>query len=136
VPLELALKLAGLGQIGLAVSSLTFPALLGWRRDLAPLRPMLRRFFWIYAAYIFGINLSLGLLSCLRPGWLLDRSPLAGAVSGFIALYWTARLLLQFFFDRRDMPAGSHYRLAEAALVLLFVYLSGVYLAVFAAHLQ
>ena len=112
MPLALALKLAGLGQVGLALASLTFPKILNWERDLAPLRPMLRRFFWIYAAYILGINLSFGLLSSLRPEWLLDGSPLAGAVSGFIAVYWTARLALQLFgFDRRDMPQGAHLSL-------------------------
>jgi hypothetical protein len=136
VPFTLAVTLAGLGQVGLALASLTFPKILHWDRDLAPLRPLLRRFFWIYAAYIFAINLAFGLLSWLRPAWLLDASPLAAAVSGFIALYWTARLGLQLFgFDRSDMPLGARYRAAEGALVLLFTYLSGVYLAVFLAHL-
>jgi len=66
-------------------------------------------------------------VSLLRPHWLLDHTPLAAAVSGFIAVYWGARLLLQFAFDRQEMPAGARYRWAEAALVTLFVFLTGVY---------
>jgi hypothetical protein len=38
------------------------------------------------------------------------------------------RVLIQFFyFDRTDAPAGLHVRLAEIALVGLFVFLSIVY---------
>jgi hypothetical protein len=135
MPFELAMRLAGAGQVTLALASTTFPLILGWKRDLEPLRPLLRRFFWIYAAYILGINLSFGFLSLLRPGWLLDGSPLAAAVTAFIAVYWSARLGLQLAFDRRDMPVGGWYRTGEAVLVSLFLYLSIVYAAAFVKNL-
>ena len=131
-----ALQLAGVGQVTLALASTTFPLLLGWRRDLARLRPMLRRMFWIYAGYILGCNLAFGLLSSLGARWLVDGSPLAAAVTGFIAVYWLARVSLQLTFDRADMPRGLRYRLAEAALVLLFVYLAGVYTIAFTGNLR
>jgi hypothetical protein len=131
-----ALELAGLGQVVLALASTTFPRILGWPRDLAVLRPMLRRMFWIYAGYIFGCNLAFGLLSFLGARWLVDRTPLAAAVTGFIALYWIARLGLQAAFDRADMPAGARYRVAEAALVSLFLYLAGTYALAFAGNVQ
>jgi len=60
----------------------------------------------------------------------LDRSPLAGCVTGFITAYWMGRVLIQFFyFDRSDAPPGLLVRLAEVALIGLFVYLSLVYAA-------
>jgi hypothetical protein len=137
MPFERLVQLAGLGQLGLAAASTTFPLILGWRQELQKLRPLLRRFFWIYAAYILGCNVSFGLVSALRPQWLLDGRPLAAAVTGFIALYWGARLLLQLVgFDRDDMPAGARYRAAEAALVALFVYLSTVYALAFWTNLR
>jgi hypothetical protein len=123
--------LAGLGQLALAAASLAIPRVLGWRAETAKLRPLLRQVFWTYAAYIWGINLSFGLLSTLAPAWLLDRSPLAGAVAGFIAVYWGARVVVQFvYFDRTDAPGGPGFRLAEGALVALFLYLTVVYAAV------
>jgi hypothetical protein len=119
---------AGVGQLVLIVASLAIPRVLRWAEDTARLRPLTRQLFWTYAGYIWATNLCFGLLSALAPRWLLDRSPLAGAVSGYITAYWAARLLIQFvYFDRRDVPPGTWPRLAEAALVTLFVYLAVVY---------
>ncbi len=121
--------LAGVGQLVLIAASLAIPRVLRWREDTAKLRPLTRQVFWTYAAYIWCTNLAFGLVS-LKPGWLLDRSPLAACVTGFIAAYWVGRVLIQFFyFDRSDAPQGLHVRLAEVALVGLFIYLSLVYAA-------
>lgn len=46
---------------------------------------------------------------------------------GFIALYWGARIVIQFGFYRKHAPPGAFYRFAEAAFVLLFFFLTGVY---------
>ncbi len=125
--LPLLVLLAGIGQLALVVASLAIPSVLRWREETAKLRPLTRQVFWTYAAYIWAFNLAFGLVS-LRPAWLLDRSPLAASVSGFICTYWVGRILIQFFyFDRRDAPPGWHVRLAEVALVALFAYLATVY---------
>src|SRR5215213_9545576 len=121
--------LAGVGQLVLIVASLAIPYVLRWSEDTARLRPLTRQVFWTYAVYIWCTNLAFGLVS-LCPNWLLDRSPLAGCVTGFITAYWVGRVLIQFFyFDRSDAPSGLHVRLAEVGLVGLFVYLSLVYSA-------
>jgi hypothetical protein len=118
---------AGIGQLVLVVASFAIPRVLRWREDTAKLRPLTRQVFWTYAVYIWCTNLAFGLVS-LRPHWLLDRSPLAACVAGFISAYWLGRVLIQFFyFDRSDAPSGPLVRLAEVALVGLFVYLSLVY---------
>ena len=120
--------LAGLGQLILAAASLAIPRLLHWRDDTASLRPLTRQVFWTYAAYIWVTNVSFGLLSMLAPIWLLDDAPLARTVAGYIALYWGARVVIQFtYFDRSDAPPGRLFDMAELALVALFVYLALVY---------
>ena len=119
---------AGVGQLILVVASLAIPRVLRWPEDLARLRPLTRQVFWSYAGYIWATNLSFGLVSALAPHWLLDRTPLAGAVCGFIATYWGARVVIQFaYFDRANAPQGLRYTLGEAALVGLFVGLTLVY---------
>jgi hypothetical protein len=118
---------AGIGQLILIIASLAIPRVLRWSEDTAKLRPLTRQVFWTYAIYIWCTNLAFGLVS-LNPDWLLDRSPLAACVTGFIAAYWVGRVLIQFFyFGRSDAPTGIHVRLAEVALVGLFVFLSFVY---------
>ena len=120
--------LAGLGQLALALASLAIPRVLRWREDTAKLRPLTRQVFWTYAAYIWCTNVSFGVVSTLAPERLLDRSPLARRVSGFIALYWGGRVLVQFFwFDRSDAPPGVHVKVAEVALVALFVACTALY---------
>ncbi|HEY3966719.1 MAG TPA: hypothetical protein VGM05_19305 [Planctomycetaceae bacterium] len=120
---------AGIGQIGIVAASLAIPHVLRWREDTARLRPLTRQVFWTYAIYIWFTNLAFGLVS-LRPNWLLDRSPLAACLTGFITAYWSGRVLIQFFyFDRSDAPTGSRILFAEIVLVGLFIYLSLVYTA-------
>ena len=81
-----------------------------------------------YAFYIVGTNLSFGLLSAFAPRWLVAPTGLAAAVAGFIAVYWGARVVIQFtYYDRRGGPSGLGPRIAEAALVALFLYLTIVY---------
>jgi hypothetical protein len=126
--LRLLVIAAGIGQLILAVGSLSIPRVLDWRRDLARLRPLTRQVFWVYAGYILATNVCFALLSIFMPAALLDSSPLAAAVCGFIAAYWLARLVIQFAcFDRSAAPPGVVFRLLEAALVGLFIYLTLVY---------
>lgn len=126
--LKLLVTLAGVGQLTLAAGSLAIPRILRWREDTARLRPLTRQVFWTYAAYIWTTNTLFGLLSLLGARLLLDGSPLARAVCGYIALYWGARVGVQFlYFDRSDAPSGPLIRLGEAALVALFVALTLVY---------
>jgi hypothetical protein len=126
--MKVLLMLAGVGQLLLALGSLALPRILGWREDTARLRPLTSQVFWTYAGYIWTTNVCFGVISLAAPGWLLDGSPLARAVTGYVTAYWAARLVVQFFyFDRSGAPAGALYRVAEAALVALFVFLTGVY---------
>jgi hypothetical protein len=128
---QLAVRLAGFGQLALAVGSVAIPRILRWPADTAKLRPLTRQIFWVYAGYILSFHVAFGLLSALAPQWLLDGSPLAGAVAGFIAGYWGVRLTLQFtVLDRRAAPDGWMIRLAEAVLVSLFVGLTFTYAAI------
>jgi hypothetical protein len=119
---------AGAAQIVLCLGSLSIPRLLKWHDELSKVRLLIRQMFWTYAAYILTINLCFGLVSVFAADELLSGSRLAVAVTGFIALYWTGRVLIQFFyFDRADFPAGKWYLAGEAALVGLFISLSIIY---------
>ena len=122
------IQLAGMAQIVLVLVSLSIPRILGWSQETRKLRPLTRQVFWTYAGYICVSNLCFGLLSVCQPDSLLSETPLAGAVTGFIALWWAARVVIQFtYFDRSDAPQGTWYTIAEIALVLLFVVLTLVY---------
>jgi hypothetical protein len=126
--METIVLLAGVGQLALALGSLALPRILRWGEETAKLRPLTRQVFWTYAAYIWATNVCFGVVSALAPDRLLDGSPLARVVTGYIAAYWGARVLVQFlYFDRSGAPSGAFYKVAEAVLVGLFIFLTAVY---------
>lgn len=119
---------AGLAQLAIVVGSLLIPRVLRWSEDVAQLRPLTRQVFWTYAAYIWSTNLFFGIISVTMPNELVGGSALAMALSIFIAIYWGARIGIQFFyFDRSDAPTGPQYQLAEWLLVGTFVALALIY---------
>ncbi len=134
--LETLVVLAGWGQIALVIGSFAIPKILQWSAKLASLELLLRQVFWTYAGYILVTNLCMGLLSAFAASDLLSGQLLASAVSGYIAVYWIARVLIQFFyFDTSAAPPGWVSKVGEVALVGLFIFLSGVYSAVFLTNL-
>lgn len=134
--LETLVVLAGAGQLLLVAASPAIPRVLRWREDTAKLAPLTREVFWTWAAYVWLTHFAFGVLSAGAPGLLLDRSPLAAVVAGFIGTWWGARLLIQFlYFERKTAPPGWHVRLAEVGLVSLFLSLSVVYGAVVVTNL-
>ena len=126
--IQLLIRLAGLAQIALVIGSLAVPRILNWRVELAKVQILIKQMFWNYAAYILVINLCFGLVSVFCYRELTDGSKLAMLLTGFIAVYWISRVLVQFFyFDRAGFPTGTWHKVGEAVLVSLFVFLSVVY---------
>lgn len=135
-PLQINIKslilLAGLAQIVLVLGSFAIPKILNWRTELNKVQPLIKQIFWIYAAYILIINLCFGLISCFDANELINGSKLAMLITGFIAVYWISRLVIQFtYFDRAHFPTGKWNKLGEGLLVSLFIFLSIVYSAAF-----
>jgi hypothetical protein len=129
---QILIFLAGLAQILLAAGSLAIPKILAWKLELAKVQPLIKQMFWTYAAYIFVINLCFGVLSILAFRELTNGSRLAIAITGFIAVYWISRVLIQFlYFDRANFPTGKWNKAGEVILVSVFIFLSVVYSYIF-----
>ncbi|MBX3460627.1 MAG: hypothetical protein KF696_11800 [Planctomycetes bacterium] len=119
--LILLIRGAGVAHFGVVFASLFVPRELGWSHDLAKVKPINRQIFTTYAGYILAINALFGLLALFGATWLLERTPLAACVCGFIAAYWGVRVVLQFaYYDRKSAPHGLKHKLAEAMFVTLF----------------
>jgi hypothetical protein len=122
------IKISGAGQLALALGSLAIPKVLAWKEKLEVLEPLVRQMFWTYAGYIFGINISFGIISLIASDELLNHSKLASFLSTLIAIYWIVRVFIQFFyFDRSSAPKGTIYILGEVGLVIGFIFLSMTY---------
>jgi len=123
--------IGGLGQLALILGSVAIPRVMRWKEELSALpSPLFRQMFWVYSIYIWATNLCFGLLSTLAPAWLLQKTPFAAAVSGFIALYWISRFFIQiFYFDRSVVKTSFLFQWAEWALMGLFLFLAFTYSA-------
>ena len=129
--------LAGWGQILLIVGSLGIPTILGWREKLSALTVLLRQMFWVYSFYIWCTNLCFGLISAFGTGLILDGSPLAACVCGFIFGYWLLRMIIQWtYFDISELPQTGFNTAARWILEVLFIGLAVVYGAALVWNLQ
>jgi hypothetical protein len=98
------LRIAGAGQIALGCLHRVGMRSMGWKEDLAKVRPLNAQIFLSLFGYITAINVSMGVLGVAAPWMLIDGSAQAVLLSAFIGAYWSVRLCLQLF----------HYRWHEA----------------------
>ena len=125
VTLEQLVVIAGLLHFSLVW---LVPQLLNWRHDLAHLSRMSRHVIWVHGAFIVLVNLSFGALSIAMAGALVSGAPLARAVCGMIAVYWTSRLVLQFgLFDAREYLSSGWMKAGYHGLTVMFTYFAAVY---------
>ena len=98
----LLLKLTALTYLGLLAAGLLMPGVVGLRQHISTLPKFIRQLFWVYYAFI-GLSLvSFGLGTFFLADQLASGTPLARAVCGFLAVFWTVRLVAgTFFFDLR-----------------------------------
>ena len=130
---SLALWLAGIGHFCVLGASFQVPNRLGWKNDLVKLAPFNRKLMWTYGAFTVLTIVAFGTLTLVLHNELLrgDRAALGLAV--FIGVYWTVRLLVDFFyFTDDDWPVGRAFRWGHFLLTSLFAAMAGTYLGLVA----
>ncbi|MCB1063844.1 MAG: hypothetical protein KDN20_13090 [Verrucomicrobiae bacterium] len=127
-PLTLALYLGAAIHFGILSASALTPRALNWRETLAPLPPLLRRMFWVYGVFIVLIIICFAILTLLHAPAMAAGEPVARSVAAVIAIFWTARLLVQaFVFDARPWLTRRLYRIGYHLLTVAFIVLVAIY---------
>ena len=122
------LIIGGLLHLVVLIASALTPRVLDWRANLATLPPFLRRLFWVYGCFIVLVIISFGVLTLLHADELASGAALPRSVCAMIALFWLARLGVQFFvFDARPFLTTAFLRLGYHGLTLLFTALVFIY---------
>jgi hypothetical protein len=122
------LIIGGLLHFVILIASALTPRVLDWRENLATLHPFLRRLFWVYGAFIVLTVISFGILTLFRTDELASGTPLARSVCAMIAIFWLARLGVQFFvFDARPFLTTAFLRVGYHGLTILFIALVFIY---------
>ncbi len=123
-----AIYLAALGHLVVLIASLQAPARLGWKRDLAKLTRFNQKIFWVYGFYILFCIVSFAALTWRLHDAFLAGEPAARSIAGFIAIFWTVRVLVDLlWYDHRDWPQGNALVAGHALVTSLFCALAAVY---------
>lgn len=121
------LRLAGLACVGLVLANFVAPRRLGYARSLAGAETLVRQIFYVHCAYIVSIIAGLAIL-CL--GWpeLFLQSGMGRVVSGFFALFWGSRVVVQLTYY--DSEHRRRERFWDVFFLLVFLSLAAIFSAV------
>lgn len=124
----LLLELAGIMHLGLLCAGALMPRAVNLRTHIAVLPPFIRRLFWVYYAFIGLCLISFGLITVTFAGTLAAGGGLARALCGFLAVFWTIRLIAAtVIFDMRPYLTNHFRRLGYHAMNVVFIYLPIIY---------
>ncbi len=126
--LELLIFVGGIVHFGILIASGLVPKVLDWKESLGKLDGLSRQLVWVHGLFIVFVIIGFGLLSLLFADELTNGEPLARAVCSLIALFWAARLVIQFFvFDAKPYLKTAFLKLGYNGLTVVFSYLAIVY---------
>jgi RsiW-degrading membrane proteinase PrsW (M82 family) len=126
--LNLALWLAGVGHFLILIASFQVPGKLGWKQDLVKLRPFNRKLLWVQSSFTVLTIVAFGTLTLVLRQEMLRGDRAAVGLATFVAVYWTARILVDaFYFSHEDWPKGKEFLIGHMLLTALFVFLAVTY---------
>lgn len=130
---NLDLWLAGAGHFVILFASFQVPFRLGWKQDLAKLRPFNRKLLWAQGSATVLTVISFGTLTLALHQELLRGDRAALALALFVGFYWTWRILIDaFYFSHKDWPQGRQFLVGHILLTSLFSVLAVSYLGLVA----
>lgn len=121
------LKIAGVLLIGLALVHAIFPKYFRWKEELAGLSMVNRQIFKVHTFFIALTVFLMGLL-CLGSADALTQTSLGKQVCLGLAVFWSIRLVLQFFGYSTALWRGKPFETFVHILFSLFwIYLTVVF---------
>jgi alginate O-acetyltransferase complex protein AlgI len=132
---DVDLWLAGAGHFVALCASFQVPFRLGWKQDLAQLRPFNRKLLWVQSGFTVLMIIAFGTMTLSLHQELLRGDRAALALALFIGTFWTSRILVDaFYFSHQDWPAGKGFVIGHIMLTGLFTALATSYLALWVWH--
>jgi hypothetical protein len=114
---------SGILHFGTLLASAAVPQVLDWKGELRKLDGLSRQLIWVHGLFIVLTIIGFGTLTITFSGDLAAGTPLARALCGFIAFFWSARLFIQFFvFDARPFLKSTFLKVGYHCLTLVFIY--------------
>ena len=115
--LQSLIFVSGILHFGTLLASAAVPQVLDWKAELRKLDRLTRQLVWVHGLFIVLTIIGFGFLTLLFPAELASGTALARGVCGFIAFFWSARLVIQFFVFPGNWP--DHLLWASSLTLLL-----------------
>ena len=116
---------AGGVHLLLVIGSVFLPSKLKYRASLSNASPIVRQIFLVHHVFIALVLLGFSGLCFFFAPELSSANPLGKFLSGFIAIFWLLRIVVQTCYYDPDVK--KQYPLANVAYTLIFVYLASVF---------
>ena len=128
------------GAAGQIFTAMVYPyvrhKVFDWYNDIKKLKPLNQEIAKTYGRYIQGLNFSFGLISFLLADELKNGSPLAVAITGLIAAYWTGKVITQFaYYPMYEIPNKLIFKIGEVLMNTLFITFAVVFIWLFIMNL-
>ncbi len=124
----LILKLTAFTYLGLLAAGLLMPGVVGLREHTRKLPKFIGQLFWVYYTFIGTCLVSFGLVTFFLADELATGTPLARAVCGFLAVFWTIRFVIgTFIFDLKPYLRNAWRKAGLTAANLVFTALPTIY---------
>lgn len=121
------LHIIGVSLVLLAGIHIIFPWYFEWKKELALLSLINRQLMQVHTFFIAIVVLLIGLL-CLTSAQELITTPLGRTLSLGLAIFWTLRLLIQFFGFSPALWKGKTFETTIHILLgFYWTYLSAVF---------
>ena len=125
--LQALIFVSGILHFGTLLASAAVPQVLDWKAELRKLDGLSRQLIWVHGLFIVLTIIGFGMLTMFHSADLASGTPLARAICGFIAFFWSARLIVQFFvFDAKPFLKGTLLQVGYHGLTLVFIYQAAV----------
>ncbi|HEY7117468.1 MAG TPA: hypothetical protein VH475_12845 [Tepidisphaeraceae bacterium] len=133
--LENFIRFGGVCQLSLLIAGGLAARVLDWRHELLRVCRLSRHMIWTHAAFVVMTLIAFGLISLFNAGDLASGQVTGRWLCGFIAVFWGARLFVQFFvFDATPHLTNRVLAVGYHTLTAVFCYLTIVYAIAAARH--
>ena len=129
--MELHLKITGILLVLLALLHVIFPRYFKWKAELDSVSVINKQMMYVHTFFIAFMVFLMGSL-CLTSSTELTTTTFGRRISLGLGIFWTARLLIQFFGYSSLLWRGKIFETTVHVLFsVLWTYLSGVFLLIY-----
>lgn len=125
--MELHIRIVGVILVVLGLIHVGFPRYFSWKKDLASLALINREMMVVHTFFLAFFVAGMGVICIFNSEQLLN-TPFGKTINLAFAVFWSVRLLVQFFGYSSELWRGKRFEtFMHLLFILLWSYVSGVF---------